>query len=59
MTAFKYVAEGNDTVSFEKLKDCLLDQDFNEFTSDLILKQMGDWENDGQFDYKAFAAYEQ
>ena len=46
MTAFKYISESNDVISFEKLLDILKEEGLDEYAAEMVLKQVGEWETD-------------
>ena len=56
LKAFKYICGDQDDISFDDLRAHFLAEEVDPFTTDLIVKQLSEYENEsGNFDYKSFA----
>jgi Ca2+-binding EF-hand superfamily protein len=57
LKAFRYVSNEEDDISFSNLQDYFREEGIDSATSEMILKQLAEYENEqGKFDYKAFTA---
>lgn len=49
------MAKNEEQIPMSKLMDCLVQEGFDEKSADLVLKQVEDWEREGNmFDYRNF-----
>lgn len=57
MKAFRHINHDAEEISFSDLKEYLEQEDIDSATSEMILKQLTEYEtSSGKFDYKAFAS---
>ena len=57
LKAFKYISNNQEDISFDELKGYFINEQIDQGTTDMILKQLCEYEQaNGRFDYKKFSS---